>query len=206
MTSFPARFEPLVVVLLLIFSAAGLSGCVGAAVGAGATAGIAVAQERSVGAAIDDATVKILVNGRLLRESDFIFTRTSVDVVEGRVLLTGVIPSQNDRDTAGRLAWEVKGVREVLNEIQVSPRFEAIDFVKDASISAQLRFKLLGDRDIYSINYVTTTVNGIVYVIGISRTEAEHQKLLNHARAISGVVRVISHVIAAADPRRKPSA
>ena len=36
---------------------AGLSGCAGAVIGAGATAGISVAQERSVGDAIDDTTI-----------------------------------------------------------------------------------------------------------------------------------------------------
>ena len=43
--------------LLLLLASLGLGGCVGAAVGAGAVGGIAIAQERSVGNAIDDSVI-----------------------------------------------------------------------------------------------------------------------------------------------------
>ena len=46
--------------------AGGLGGCASAVVGAGATVGIAVAQERSVGQAVDDAKILTDINHRLL--------------------------------------------------------------------------------------------------------------------------------------------
>ena len=180
-----------------------LSGCVGTAIGAGATTGIAVAQERTIGDAVDDTSIQFQINDRLLRKSEVLFAKTNLDVVEGRVMITGVVPAQADRDTAAELAWQVEGVREVLNELQVAQPGDAGSFVKDASITAQLRFKMLSDRDIHAINFNLTTVNAIVYLFGIARSEAEHENLVNHARNVKGVKKVISHVLLKDDPRRK---
>lgn len=197
------QYSVLISTCFLLIASLILSGCVGTAIGAGATTGIAVAQERSIGKAVDDASIQFQVNEQLLRKSEALFAKTNLDVVEGRVLLTGVVPTQADHDTAADLAWKVKGVREVLNELQIAERGDAGSFVKDASVTAQLRFKMFTDRDIYAINFTLTTVNGIVYLFGIARTEAEHEKLVNHARNVKGVNKVISHVLLKDDPRRK---
>ena len=195
----PALFS----MCLLLIASLSLSGCVSTAIGAGATTSIAVAQERSIGDAVDDTSIQFQINERLLRKSESLFAKTNLDVVEGRVMITGVVPSQADRDSAAELAWQVKGVREVLNELQVAQSGDAGSFVRDASITAQLRFKMLSDRSIYAINFTLTTVNAIVYLHGIARTEAEHEKLVNHASNIKGVKKVISHVLLKDDPRRK---
>ena len=75
--------------------------------------------------------------------------------------------------------------------------------MRDASITAQLRFKVLTDSDIVAINFTITTVNGIVYLLGIARSDAEHRRLVDHARTVSGVAKVVSHVLVTDDPRRK---
>ncbi|MDA0262051.1 MAG: BON domain-containing protein [Proteobacteria bacterium] len=186
-----------------LLAAASLGGCVGTVVGAGATTGIAVAQERAIGDAVDDTSIQFQINDRLLRKSEALFAKTNLDVVEGRVLITGVVQQEGDRAAAAELAWQVQGVREVLNELQIAQSGDVSSFVKDASITAQLRFKMLSDRDIYGINFSLTTVNAIVYLFGIARTEDEHQKLVNHARNVKGVKKVVSHVLLKDDPRRK---
>lgn len=188
--------------LILLAAAAALQGCAAAAVGAGATAGVAIAQERSVGAAVDDATIALNVNSALLQKSESLFTKVGVEVVEGRVLLTGAVLTPEDRVEAGRLAWTVRGVKEVLNEIEVSNKNTIVDYAKDAWITAQLRTKLIGDRLVSDINYSIETVNGVIYLMGVAQNEAELQRVTNHARNISGVNRVVSHVRLKTDPTR----
>jgi osmotically-inducible protein OsmY len=51
----------------VLIASLALSGCVGTAIGAGATTGIAVAQERSIGTAVDDTSIQFRINERLLR-------------------------------------------------------------------------------------------------------------------------------------------
>ena len=193
----------LVVGGLLMASALGLTGCgPGVLVGAGATAGVAVAQERSVGAAVDDTAISVQINEALLKDSESLFRNVDVDVVEGRVLLTGSVPTADDRVKSARITWKVNGVKEVMNELQVTNRGSIVDYLKDGKITAHLRLLLLQDREISDINFTVETVNGTVYLLGIAQNQAELDKLTNHARNINGVVKVISHVRLKNDPRR----
>tara|TARA_Y100001960_G_scaffold319137_1_gene390041 strand:- start:1077 stop:1658 length:582 start_codon:yes stop_codon:yes gene_type:complete len=167
-----------------------------------ATVGIAVAQERSIGTAVDDTTIQLQIKHYLLQGSDDLFIRVGSEVHEGRVLLTGIVPTAEDRIEAVRLTWQAKGVLEVLNEIQVSERAGAIDYFKDVKITTQLRYQMLRDSKISDINFSIETVNGIVYLMGIARDQSELEKVTTHARNIAGVQKVISHVRMRDDKRR----
>jgi len=176
--------------------------CQSLLIGGAAVVGVATVQERSVGAALDDATIQLLINEKLLDADEALFLRVGIEVVEGRVLLTGSVPTPDDRVEAVRAAWQVEGVREVLNEIQVATRDSIVTYLNDARITAQLRFQMLADSDITDINYSVDTVNGVVYPMGIGLGQAELDRVTDHARAVSGVQNVISHVRLADDPRR----
>lgn len=192
-------FKPLLIVLACL----SLSGCVGAVVGAGAAAGYAIAQERSVGDAVDDTVIDTSINSALLQEHVDLFRNVSVNVVEGRVLLTGVVEDPATRVKAAQLTWDVQGVREVINEIIVAEETDVIDFARDTWITTQLRGRLLGDADIYDINYTIETVNKIVYLFGIGESAEEVKRAAYHAQRVKGVERVISHVILKDDPTRR---
>ena len=162
-----------------------------------------VAQERSVGAAIDDVTIRVDLNRRLFEAGEDLFIGVGIDVVEGRVLLTGVVPSVEHRVDAAKLAWLAPGVKQVLNEVEVSAKPDLIAFVRDKRIGGQLRIELLRDLDIVDINYTVTTVNGVVYLLGIAQDQAELDKVVGHASNIGGVKKVVSHVLLKDDPQRR---
>lgn len=179
-----------------------LGACQPVLIGGAAAVGLATVQERSVGAAIDDTTIQVRINQGLLEVSETLFLRVGVEVVEGRVLLTGSVPTPDDRVSAVRAAWQVPGVGEVLNEIQVADRSSLLTYINDARITTQLRFQMLTDGEVSDINYSVDTVNGIVYLMGIAQDQPELDRVTDYARAISGVQQVISHVRLADDPRR----
>lgn len=202
-TTIPSRLQ-LVSAFLLLAATALLSGCASMLVGAAATTGIAVAQERSVGNAIDDTAIKVEVNHYLFQaQIDELFRAVSVDVNEGRVLLTGNVKTQALRDRAAELAYQAEGVREVFNEIEVQEGGGILDYSNDAWISTRLRASLLGDSQIYDINYKVTTSNGVIYLLGIAQNQAELDRAVAHARSIPRVRRVVSHVLLKDDPRRE---
>ena len=186
----------------LLLAGLALSGCVGVVAGGAATAGVAVAQERSVGAAIDDAAIKFQINQLLFERSEKLFLDVRTSVVEGRVLLTGSVTDPDDRIEAARVTWQSDSVKEVLNEIQITNQAGIVDYFKDKRIVLQLRFKLITDGAISDINYTIDTVNGVVYLMGIAQDDAELERVTNHARNIAGVTKVISHVRLKDDPRR----
>lgn len=189
--------------LLLLPAALALSGCTGAVIGAGAAVGVSVAQERSVGAAIDDKTIHAKIDAALLRKSETLFTKVNVEVLEGRVLLTGNVTDGGHRGEAARIVWKVNGVKEVLNEIVTGGEGGLKDLAKDSWITTQLRAELLRDTNIADINYSVETINGVVYILGIAQDQTELDALISHARNVKGVRKVVSHVLLKDDPKRR---
>ena len=191
------RFAGICVVSLLF-----LSGCVPLVVG-GTAAGVTVAQERTVGRAVDDVTVHSKISHRFL-QSDVknLFSQTSIEVSEGVVLLTGQVKKPETSIKAVQLVWQVEGVKEVINEIQVTDRSTVQDFVKDSWITSQVKGRLIAEKNLRSVNYSVETVNRHVYLMGIAQDHAEMQRAVAVASRVKGVQQVISHVRVKTDPRR----
>ena len=190
--------------LLLLGAAPVLQGCVGIAVGAGAAVGVAASEERGAKNAANDKGIQLAINERLFQKDLSLFGKVSVTVYEGRVLLTGVVQKQEDRDEVERIAWENGRAVEVINELVIAPSGNLIDSANDTWITSQLRFKLTGDSSVVDINYSIDTVNGVIYLLGLAQSEAELTRVTDHARTIQGVRRVVSHVWLKTDPRRRP--
>jgi osmotically-inducible protein OsmY len=108
-----------VVVAIVLASAGMLSGCAGALIGAGASTGVAAAEERGLEGALDDAKIRAEINHLWFQRDIEMYRQVTLTIKEGRVLLTGTVPQPEARVEAVRLAWQAVGVREVLNEIQV---------------------------------------------------------------------------------------
>ena len=94
--------------LLFLIVAPLLGGCVGLAVGAVATSGVSIAEERSLGDQIDDLTITFDISQRFTQfneTNEDALSGVSLDVTEGRVLLTGNVAEAYLRIDAVRLAW-----------------------------------------------------------------------------------------------------
>ena len=190
---------------LLLLAMPALQGCVGVAVGAGAATGVAAAEERGIKNAANDKGIQLAINDKYLKENQYVWRKTSVTVIEGRVLLTGVVGTEYSRDEATRLAWAASDrIQEVINEIQVTKEGGVGAAASDTWITTQLRTKIATDKEIVDINYSIETVNGTVYLIGLGQTDQEITKVADHARTIQGVRKVVSHVWLKSDQRRRP--
>ena len=176
---------------------------IGTAIGLGAAGSTVVLQERGFQGAANDSRVALDVRDRLFRADLDLFGAVNVTVNEGRVLLTGKVAEPDARVEAVRLAWQASGVREVINGIEVTDRSGLVDVARDTWITTRLRTRLLVDREIHSINYSIETVNRVVYILGIGQHPAEIARVVDHARDIPYVRRVVSHAVGKDDPRRR---
>ena len=86
--------------------------------------------DRSFGTVVDDATIKINIAAKFINSDDNLFVDISTSVLEGRVLLTGLVDNQEIRIDAVRRVWEVEGVNEVVNEIQIGNRKSLKEFIE----------------------------------------------------------------------------
>ncbi|MEP4189452.1 MAG: BON domain-containing protein, partial [Sneathiella sp.] len=89
----------------------------------------------------------------------------------------------------------VKGVKTVLNELQVSNKETLSSTAGDSWITTKLKTRLLQDLDVKHVNYAIDTVNRVVYLFGIAQDQAELERVYLHARDISGVRKIINHVV-----------
>lgn len=189
---------------VLALGAVALASCGPVALG---TTGVvltrSVMQERTTKDALRDTDIKLSLNRRLLGHSTGLFADVSSDVTEGRVVLTGSVPTREDRVTATRLAWATPGVTSVADEMTVKEDSGAVAYAEDAWISNRLRIALLRDAQISSVNYNVETVDKVVHLTGLARSRGELGKVIAHATALPGVARVVSHVLTIDDPRRQ---
>ena len=182
-----------------------LSGCIPAAIGAGAVGANFATQDRTTGNAVDDISLKTKVKKKFFDKNyDDLYSNVDVDVVERRVLLTGSVQRPETVIDAVNLAWQVPGVHEVVNEIQVNDKSSLKDSARDAWISTQIHSRLLFTKGISSSNYTIEVVNGTVYLFGLARTETESQQVASIAARTQYVKNVVSHVVVEGDPRRDP--
>lgn len=174
------------------------SGCTalvsGIVVTATAAATAITMQDKSLGNIIDDTTIVIRINKGLLKHG--LFSSIKVKVSEGRVLLIGNVDNREKQLTAEKIAWQQKEIKEVINEIRVTPIKMAsmLDVTVDGMITAEISTRLLGKRNIKSINYSVNTVDRVVYLMGIAQNKAELKAVIAIARKVKGVKQVVSYV------------
>ena len=190
-----SRFRSTAAVLCLTaLLGASLQGCVGAVIGAGATVGTAAMEERGIAGVTDDAALRIRLNGLFSGKDERLWRKVGLQVYMGRVLLTGAVETEDMRAEAVRLAWSAEGVKEVINEMQIAQSGGATGFARDTWITTLLTSALLFDKDVSSINYSVESVGGIVYLIGLAQDRAELNRVMNHARGMSYVKKVVNYV------------
>ena len=164
------------------------------AVGSAAALGVAAAREGGLPKAVNDVKIKAHISDRWFKYDTETFARLSATVEGGRVLLTGVVDNPDDRVEAVRLAWQVEGVKQVINEIRIADSEGIPGYVRDKWITVRLRTALTFEKEVQSINYTIDTVQGTVYLMGIAYSEAELNKAIEVARTIPHVKRVVSYV------------
>ena len=161
----------------------------------GGTAMVVAEGDRSLGTVVDDATIKVNISAKFLDAGNNLFININTTVLEGRVLLTGLVNNQEERIEAIRLVWEVEGITEIINEIEIGNRESIKDYANDLWINTQakgLAAKTIGLR---SVGYNFETIKGKIYVAGITSRPNQLEELVNALKTIKGVKEIINYVI-----------
>lgn len=76
----------------------------------------------TMGQNIDDGNLTSYVKTKLASDKLVSLTRVGVETNNGVVYLTGEVETAEQKSRSGSLAYEVKGVRQVVNNLQVIKR------------------------------------------------------------------------------------
>ncbi len=193
-----ARMPSIVALVAVLGLPPALGGCVGAVVVGGMAAaaggGYVAGQERGPEKVASDFAITTNIRQALSQTDRKLDAAVTVTVYDGRVLLTGQVPTPEMKMAATQIARQQPNVRAVYDEIEVTRNDTFFDHAKDSWIGTQVRSDIVFDPDIRGVNYMIETENGSVYLMGMARTPQELQQVTDIARRVRGVKRVVSYV------------
>jgi hyperosmotically inducible periplasmic protein len=85
-------------------------------------AGCSTLTGKTAGENVDDASITASVKSKLVADHPTNLTRVDVDTNRGTVYLNGVVETPEQRAKAEQLAWQARGVKSVVNNLQVQKR------------------------------------------------------------------------------------
>jgi osmotically-inducible protein OsmY len=174
----------------VIGAAASLSACVPLVIG-GAAAGTALVatDRRTAGTQLEDQGIEL----RALSEVRNTFgTRVRVSTISfnRQVLLTGEVPSLQDKQAVEELVKKIDNVDSVVNELGVRNSPSLFDRSGDLLITGRVKAAILDARDLQSNAFKVVTANNTVYLLG-RVTKRESDRVTAIARGVTGVQRVV---------------
>tara|TARA_Y100001970_G_C14205033_1_gene843475 strand:+ start:683 stop:1285 length:603 start_codon:yes stop_codon:yes gene_type:complete len=161
----------------------------------GATTMIVADGDRSIGTVVDDATIKVNIAAKFISTGENLFVDINTTVLEGRVLLTGLVDNQEVRIEAVRVVWEVEGVNEVINEIQIGNRETLKDYANDLWINTQAKGVAAKAIGMKSVTYNFETIQGKIYVAGITSNPKHIENIVEALKGIKGVKEIVNYII-----------
>lgn len=192
---------PQLITALMLSATLALSACAPALVGVGTAAVAASSTEKGFSTSVSDSVIRTKLGDKYLREDVDLLQAVSVSVNQGAVLLTGNVATQDKKINATKIAWEIKGVREVVNELNVNQETSLKNKAKDFAAAAQLRLKIIGNGDVSSLNFSIDVVDGVVYLSGVAETEEERARVVALAQELPFANKVVDYIILSSDRR-----
>ena len=182
----------LLIFLLLLL----LNGCIAVTSTGLFGTGVTVALDpRTVGTQIDDSIMeKNLQTKILLRHKDHLL-KVKIEVLDGRIFLTGKVDDPEEKLQLTKLAWEINGVRSVRNDIKIKEDFDFKQSAKDILITSQLRSAIILNKNIKAINYQIDTYKKKIFIYGIASSEDEKNEVIDEAKKILDVEDVIASIL-----------
>ena len=179
-----------------------INNCSGTSSGGLFGTGVSVAIDpRSLGTQIDDSIMEKNLTTRLTMENKKYFLSVKPKVLDGRIFITGKVDNPEEKLKITKIAWETRGTRSVRNDIKIKEKFDIKRSAKDALITSQLRAALIFNKKIKSTNYQIDTYKSNIYIYGIASNREELEIVINEAKSILDVNKVIASIILVEDLR-----
>ena len=187
---FKRRLLAAVCCAAVVVGAGSLTACVPLVLG-GAAAGTAMVatDRRTAGAQIEDEGIELRTLTRV-RENFGTRVRVSTVSFNRQVLLTGEVPSLQDKQAVEDMVKKIQNVGSVVNELGVRNSPSLADRSGDLLITGRLKAAILDARDLQSNAFKVVTENNTVYLMG-RVTQRESERVTDIARGISAVQRVV---------------
>ena len=152
------RFKIILIFLLL-------TSCSGSGVGTFGKGVSITFDPRTVGMQIDDTIMQKNLIAKLTLTEKIYFLTIQVEVLDGRIFVTGKVDRPEEKIKITKMAWETKGAPSVKNAITIKGQTNFKSTAKDVLITSQLRAAMIISKKIKSSNYTLETINKNICII-----------------------------------------
>ena len=189
------NFTIIITILFVFQSCAPIVGTVGM-VSLGAHS-----KEKGIGTTINDNIIKTKISNLIFKLDNSLIADSKVFVNNGSVLFTGKVKNPQDKIEFTKLAWSIKGVKEVSNELQVSDKSSIKNIARDIASLGEIRARIISDKSVNSLNFSIDVVNDKAYLVGVAKDKAEMIRVEEHASSARFVKEVYNYIILDNDTR-----
>ena len=157
----------------------------GAAVGST----LVVSDRRTSGAQLEDEGIELRSNSRI-RSNVGDRVNVNVNSYNRQVLLSGEVPSAQDKVLVEQIVSKVENVTAVVNELAVMGNSNLTQRSSDALVTGRVKAALIDARDLFANSFRVNTERGTVYMMGrVTQREADRGTAV--ARATPGAQKVV---------------
>ena len=141
--------------------------------GVGAVAISSSAQEKGLGTSINDKVVYLKLRNAIYDWKPLVSQKISISVDNGSILVTGQLKNIDTKINLTKVIWDVNGVKEVNNKVQISETNNLKNIAKDLASLGEIRARLMASKELNSLNFSVDVVNNIAYISGIASSAEE---------------------------------
>jgi osmotically-inducible protein OsmY len=175
--------------VLVTCLAASLSACAPMVVGGALMGSLVATDRRTSGAQLEDEGIELRAASRI-RENLGDRVHISVTSYNRQVLLTGEVPSAQDRALAEQIVAKVENVRSTVNELAVLGNTTLTQRSSDVLVTTRVRAGLVDARDLFANAFKVVTERGTTYLMG-RVTQREADRATEVVRTTQGVQKVV---------------
>jgi osmotically-inducible protein OsmY len=184
--------RPWVIGTALLGSVLSLSGCFPLAAGGAVMTGFVAADRRSAGTQLEDQNIELKAANQMRIN---IGERAHINVTSynRQALITGEVPTAQDKALAEQMVKGVDNVITVLNELAVMGNTTFTERSNDAITSGRVKAAIFDAKDLTNNAFKIVTERGVVYVMGrVTAREAKRvTDVITATPSVKKVVRVL---------------
>lgn len=158
-------------------------------------AGCTASQQQRAKVDVNDAVIVTQIKAKIAAVDTATLSLVNVDVNHGAVTLTGQVHSESERMKVDTAARSVSGITRFDDRIIVNPKAPTTEEItNDLALQAKVKTALTAQTGVNALKVQVSSHNGVVLLEGTVPTPAVHQVVLETARGVQGVRRVVDHV------------
>ena len=167
-----------------------LSACAPLIIGGAVMGGGLVATDRRTsGAQLEDEGIELRAVNRI-RENLGERVHVNASSYNRQVLLTGEVPTAQDKQLVEQVVSRVENVRSIVNELGIMGSSTLTQRSSDALVTGRVKASLVDAKDLYANAFRVVTERGVTYLMG-RVTQREASRATEVTRAVSGVQKVV---------------